>query len=333
MATMYTPSPRSDTAAPVQSSAKSLIARGRRIFTWRRPVVVSGFTSLIPQGSARAGGRPTRRDALSAELAGQAKAAGSWVRFHFHAAASDQVIAQPDKPTRAAGGRPARELASEAAEKGERVPGSDLPDHPAARLDLDLRAVGRLAPKPLGKSPGVVLVRRPGEQEGVPADDRDSLRFEAFGQGLGVLVGVQFDADLPLGGPGLRRFGGFALLKPLVLLGDLLGGVRKRDGAVLPGLLDRMPALERGGGRVALVLDARADRSQHFTRGLLGICIEVDTRPVAADDHAVAESRALLALEIDRSQPLGELRSVALIVEIDRDSPVVGHRGRKPIGL
>ena len=93
----------------------------------------------------------------------------------------------------------------------------------------------------------------------MPADDGESLGFEALGQCLGLLVARELDPDLPLGGPALRRFGGFALLEPLVLLGDLLGRIRKGNGAILPGLLDGVPAFQRGHRRLALVLDPGAD--------------------------------------------------------------------------
>src|SRR5215203_3005927 len=86
-----------------------------------------------------------------------------------------------------------------------------------------------------------------------------------------------------------------------------------------------MPALERGERGKALALDSRRDRFVHRPRPLLGVRVEKYAGPVATDDHAVAELLALFGLELERRQPLGELRSIALVVEVDRYAPVVAH--------
>ncbi len=233
--------------------------------------------------------------------------------------------------TSAAYRRPPGALHPEAAEDGKRVPGHDLPGHPAAGLHVDSRSPRRLALEPCRELVGLVLVGRADEQERVAPNDGDALRFEAVRELGGLLVVRELDADLPLGEAGPARLLRLTLLSPLVLGLKLFVALRQRNRSVLPALPDRVPAreLDTACSRVA---EPREDHAGSFTGAFLRVGVEEDRRVVAADGDALAEQLTVAPLDLEVVEPARELARGIVVVEVDGQAPVVGHGRILPRG-
>ena len=91
-----------------------------------------------------------------------------------------------------------------------------------------------------------------------------------------------------------------------------------------------MPARQHRVGAQALGGDQVARHALGLSRLLLGGRVEEQLRPVPGDDDPVAEALARLVVEVERAQPLAELQAMLLVVEVNLDSPLVGH-GRKSL--
>jgi hypothetical protein len=69
-----------------------------------------------------------------------------------------------------------------------------------------------------------------------------------------MVVRAELNPDMPLGFPCGQGLGGLGVLKPLVLRLALGFGLRHRDVRVLPLLLDRVPAVQGGLRRDAVLV-------------------------------------------------------------------------------
>ena len=85
-----------------------------------------------------------------------------------------------------------------------------------------------------------------------------------------------------------------------------------------------MPALE-GHRRLAAFRGKEPHDAVGVACELLRVGVEETRGAVAAHRDPPAEALELIGLEPARGEPLDELRAVALVVEVDRDAPVLGH--------
>src|SRR5262245_51727477 len=113
----------------------------------------------------------------------------------------------------------ASRLPAEPAEDGERIPGHDLPDQLAARLDLAMERAGELVGLFAGRCP---------DEDVLPApNDLPPLALEPIREGVCLLVRRALDPDLP---------GRVAVLHGLFL-------PRRRGRIVVPAPLRGEPVL------------------------------------------------------------------------------------------
>ena len=114
----------------------------------------------------------------------------------------------------------------QAAEDGEGVLRSNLPDHLTTGLDVDARTRGRLAGEPLGEGARLVLVDGSDEDVRPAPHHLEPFGLEAVGERDRVRVGRELYPHLQLRESGRERLGRLTLLETRVLRAALL--VRSR---------------------------------------------------------------------------------------------------------
>ncbi len=171
-----------------------------------------------------------------------------------------------------------------------------------------------------------VVLRGCADEQVLPAArEREPLRLELLRKRDRLGVAGQVDPHLPLGVAGGGRVGRVLRLRLLALLLLLLLGVGEGDVAGLPLLGERVPAVERERRRHVLLREDRAHEVARLLGRLARVGVEEEPRPVGGDGDRVAELLARLLLDL----VLVELRPEPLpgaVLELDRDSPVLGHR-------
>src|SRR3954471_8487160 len=200
--------------------------------------------------------------------------------------------------------------ASQASEDRERVAGSGLPDHLAARLDLAVDA---------GCERVCVLARVEPDDQVLPAPlDREAFLLEPVGQLARLVVRGEGDADLP---------GSKAALHGLLF-------PRLARRLVIPAILGVEPVLHGARDRRDVVVaDLRLDHGARPLRLVAGRRVDEDVVLVLRDDEP---ARLEIACELGclAGQP-AEMKAVeeaarALLLDVDPDAEIVGYAGILP---
>ncbi len=192
---------------------------------------------------------------------------------------------------------------------------------PGACSTCTCASAGACGANAVGQLRRLILGRRANQQVPPAAVHLESLVLEPPREVERLAKGRQVHSNLPLVPAGAFLRGLVALL----LRRSLLVGFGKRHRGVLPRLLVGMPAGQRRLGAQPLGGDQVARHPLGLPRLALGRRVEEHPRPIAGDDHPIAEALARLVVQVQRAQSLGERQPVLLVFEVDLDPPFLGH--------